>query len=338
MSESDSKIFNTLSLCFEPAIRLQFIFVEENDFPFLFAQTETNQASDGKVSNSTETEGTSQVAMGTASYSASLCDACDVICAPSVSCVITADNFIKELQKCLKDEMIDLKIKIDGGFSKTVEEYYLCKHFRSLVAERGYRVDETYESSVPFPENNKIDPHINLAWLINMAFLSLRNKYSISKWKMVVIFVDKSLERVLKDAYFMSLAPTEPHIPLVEKSLTIKIDGGFAETYVAFNLQSQFRLLAIENGYRVDEKYRSSAPFPVEYQNHPHLQLEKRLATTMESMKEKFSGDWDNIVIVFVHHSLKNDLKSIADKTPKPLEPPMGDAEAPPENKEENKT
>ncbi|KRX12476.1 hypothetical protein T07_5687, partial [Trichinella nelsoni] len=124
----------------------------------------------------------------------------------------------------------------------------------------------------------------------------------------------------------------------VEKSLTIKIDGGFAETYVAFNLQSQFRLLAIENGYRVDEKYRSSAPFPVEYQNHPHLQLEKRLATTMESMKEKFSGDWDNIVIVFVHHSLKNDLKSIADKTPKPLEPPMGDAEAPPENKEENKT
>ncbi|XP_003374089.1 conserved hypothetical protein [Trichinella spiralis] len=76
----------------------------------------------------------------------------------------------------------------------------------------------------------------------------------------------------------------------------------------------------------------------VEYHHHPHLQLEKRLATTMESMKEKFAGAWDNIVVVFVHDSLKSDLESIVDKTPKPLELPMGDAEASPENNEENKT
>ncbi|KAL1231457.1 Lysozyme [Trichinella spiralis] len=81
----------------------------------------------------------------------------------------------------------------------------------------------------------------------------------------------------------------EDAVKMAEKLLTIKIDGGFAETYFAFKFQSQFRLLAIENGYRVDETYESSAIFPVEYHHHPHLQLEKRLATTMESMKEKFA-------------------------------------------------
>ncbi|KRX67960.1 hypothetical protein T09_14432 [Trichinella sp. T9] len=178
----------------------------------------TNQASDGKSTQSTETEGISQAAMGTASYSALLRDICDVICAPSIACFIAADNFIKELQKCLKDEIIDLKIKIDGGLSRTVEGFYLHKQFRSLVAERGYNVDETYESSVQCPENNKIDPYINLAWRLNMALLSFQNKYSSAKWKMVIAFVDKSLESVLKDIHFTPLAPIEPRIYLVGDS------------------------------------------------------------------------------------------------------------------------
>ncbi|KAL1231426.1 Ubiquitin-associated and SH3 domain-containing protein [Trichinella spiralis] len=217
MSKSNSRTFNTLSFCWEPGIRMQFIFVEENDFPFLNVRAETNQASDGKSPHSTETEGTSQAQ---ASYNARLCDACEVICAPSVSCLIVADNFINGLQKCLKDEMIDLKIKIEGGFSKTVEGYYLYKQFRSLVVGHGYNVDETYESSLQSPENSKIDPYINLVWRVNMTFLSLQNKYSSSEYKMVVVFVDKCLESVLKNAYFMPLAPLEPRIsPVGDPSL-----------------------------------------------------------------------------------------------------------------------
>ncbi|XP_003374138.1 conserved hypothetical protein [Trichinella spiralis] len=199
MSKSNSRTFNTLSFCWEPGIRMQFIFVEENDFPFLNVRAETNQASDGKSPHSTETEGTSQAQ---ASYNARLCDACEVICAPSVSCLIVADNFI------------------NGGFSKTVEGYYLYKQFRSLVVGHGYNVDETYESSLQSPENSKIDPYINLVWRVNMTFLSLQNKYSSSEYKMVIVFVDKCLESVLKNAYFMPLAPLEPRIsPVGDPSL-----------------------------------------------------------------------------------------------------------------------
>ncbi|KRZ53564.1 hypothetical protein T02_10446 [Trichinella nativa] len=122
------------------------------------------------------------------------------------------------LSKCLKDEIIDLKIKIDGGLSRTVEGFYLHKQFRSMVAERGYNVDETYESSVQCPENNKIDPYINLAWRLNMALLSFQNKYSSAKWKMIIVFVDKSLESVLKDIHFTPLAPIEPRIYVVGDS------------------------------------------------------------------------------------------------------------------------
>ncbi|OUC48942.1 hypothetical protein D917_05854 [Trichinella nativa] len=178
MSKSNSRTFNTMSFCWEPAIRLQFIFVEENNFPFLNVCAETNQASDRKSPHSTETEGISQAQV---SYSARLRDICDVICAPSVACFIAADNFIK-------------------------------------VVKRNVKLMEFFRSSVQCPENNKIDPYINLAWRLNMALLSFQNKYSSAEYKMIIVFVDKSLESVLKNAYFTPLAPIEPRISPVGDS------------------------------------------------------------------------------------------------------------------------
>ncbi|KRY48893.1 hypothetical protein T03_8164 [Trichinella britovi] len=429
------KSFHSWVYRWDSSATIWFIMVEEDGFPFLQLRAGKNGASESNFHSMTAV-GRKSLEMGGLAREAGF-NISDIICAPSVKCIVAA-----AFQRGKKDEIKGLNIKIDGAFSSTTEGYYLHKQFRSLAAERGYNVDETYKTSVKCCGKCKVDRYVNLECRLAAAVQFLKEKYSGMEQNAVVVFVDKSLKSVLTDGYstndifalhsisrclrrktinkgiktagteiFVSMldpdfdrfdslvcswnscqklwfilvddgnylasrlgleekkpdsssgpsmasiesksrymgvasgnarhnitnvisAPNfkcitaaagfirgyEDAVKVIEKSLTIKIDGGFAETYVAFNLQDQFRSLAIENGYRVDETYESSAPFPVEYHLHPHLQLEKRLATTMESMKEKFAGACDNIVVVFVHDSLKSDLKSIDDKIPKPLE------------------
>ncbi|KRY16154.1 hypothetical protein T12_9142 [Trichinella patagoniensis] len=123
----------------------------------------------------------------------------DVICSPSTNCINAADSFIKGFQLGKNDEMNVLKIKIDGGFSSTAEGYYLHKEFRSLVVERGYDVDDSYETSVQWPGNYKVDPYVDLEWRLSAALDSMRYKYPDTNPNVVAVFVDKSLGSMLSD-------------------------------------------------------------------------------------------------------------------------------------------
>ncbi|KRY70494.1 hypothetical protein T4A_14250 [Trichinella pseudospiralis] len=87
--------------------------------------------------------------MGEASHEARF-NITDVICAPSIKCIIAADSFIKGFERDQKGKMKNLNIKIDGGLSESIEGYYLQKQFRSLALERGYAVDEVYEYELKF--------------------------------------------------------------------------------------------------------------------------------------------------------------------------------------------
>ncbi|KRY82430.1 hypothetical protein T4D_621, partial [Trichinella pseudospiralis] len=185
----------------------------EDVLPFLRLGAGRKEEGVRKSGFATMTEKRSR-AMGTASHYARF-NIVDVICAPSFTCITAADNFIKGFEGGLKDEIKVLDIKVDGGLSSSVEGYYLQKQFLSLAAEGGYRVDETYETSVKCPENCKIDPYINLYWRINAALESIRKKYSGSMDKMVVVFVDKSLESLLKEVLVGLPAAFKVHVPSV---------------------------------------------------------------------------------------------------------------------------
>ncbi|KRZ73594.1 Retrovirus-related Pol polyprotein from transposon TNT 1-94 [Trichinella papuae] len=184
---------------------------------FWFKKTVRNEMGEWKFQSVTTIENKSRV-MGKASHEACF-NITDVISAPSMKCVAAADSFIKGFEGGRKDEIKVLDIKVDGGLSESVEGYYLQKQFLSLAAERGYRVNETYETSVKCPENCKFDPYVNLYWRINAALESMRKKYSGSMDRMVVVFVDKSLESLLKEAFVGLHAAFKVHVPSVGISL-----------------------------------------------------------------------------------------------------------------------
>ncbi|KRX92463.1 hypothetical protein T4E_366 [Trichinella pseudospiralis] len=213
MWKSNLSTFDSWSVRWHFTHELWFIFVEEDVLPFLRLGAGRKEEGVRKSGFATMTEKRSR-AMGTASHYARF-NIVDVICAPSFTCITAADNFIKGFEGGLKDEIKVLDIKVDGGLSSSVEGYYLQKQFLSLAAEGGYRVDETYETSVKCPENCKIDPYINLYWRINAALESIRKKYSGSMDKMVVVFVDKSLESLLKEVLVGLPAAFKVHVPSV---------------------------------------------------------------------------------------------------------------------------
>ncbi|XP_003374136.1 conserved hypothetical protein [Trichinella spiralis] len=119
-------------------------------------------------------------------------------------------------QREKKDEGKGLNVKIDGGLSSTVECYYLHKEFRSLVVERGYDVDETYESSVERSTKCKEDPHVDLDSRLSAALKFMRRKYSDPEGGVVAVFVDKSLGSVLRNAVRRSRLMVKLHVPAVE--------------------------------------------------------------------------------------------------------------------------
>ncbi|KRZ73591.1 hypothetical protein T10_1522 [Trichinella papuae] len=217
MWKADLSTFDSWSVRWQFTHELWFILVEEDVLPFLRLGAGGNEESVRKSGFATMTEKRSR-AMGTASHYARF-NIADVICAPSFTCITAADNFIKGFEGGRKDEIKVLDIKVDGGLSESVEGYYLQKQFLSLAAERGYRVNETYETSVKCPENCKFDPYVNLYWRINAALESMRKKYSGSMDRMVVVFVDKSLESLLKEAFVGLHAAFKVHVPSVGISL-----------------------------------------------------------------------------------------------------------------------
>ncbi|KRY99099.1 hypothetical protein T11_6270 [Trichinella zimbabwensis] len=71
-------------------------------------------------------------------------------------------------------------------------------------------------TSVQWPENCKVDPYVDLDWRISAALESFKIKYSGSKDKTVVVFVDKRLESVLRHVAGLSRVSYELYIPPVE--------------------------------------------------------------------------------------------------------------------------
>ncbi|OUC48984.1 hypothetical protein D917_05816 [Trichinella nativa] len=171
-----------------------FILVEEDEFPSLrpHAGLGINRKSERNFRSLTAVERKSFL-MGDVACITRL-NITDVICSPSTNCINAADSFIKGFQYMKNDEMNVLKIKIDGGFSSTAEGYYLQNQFRSLVVERGYDVDDSYDAALD----------------------SMRYKYPDTNPNVVAVFVDKSLGSMLSDIAGRSQLLINMEIPPVE--------------------------------------------------------------------------------------------------------------------------
>ncbi|KRX67959.1 hypothetical protein T09_14432 [Trichinella sp. T9] len=200
-------------LRWESTPMMWFILVEDDGFPVLRLREGKNEASERNFQSMTAVERKSCV-MGQASQIEHF-NISEVICAPSIKCIVAADSFINGFQCEKKDEIKGLNIKIDGGLSSTVECYYLHKEFRSLVVEHGYDVDETYESSVERPTKCKEDPYVDLDSRLSAVLKFMRRKYSDSEDKVVTVFVDKCLESVLRSAARRSRLKVKLHVPAV---------------------------------------------------------------------------------------------------------------------------
>ncbi|KRY81086.1 hypothetical protein T4D_2008 [Trichinella pseudospiralis] len=70
-------------------------------------------------------------------------------------------------------------------------------------------------SSVKWSRNCTVDPYINLDWRIRAALQSFREKYLGSMDNVVVVFVDKSLESVLRRIGIQSQVLFKLHAPTV---------------------------------------------------------------------------------------------------------------------------
>ncbi|KAL1231468.1 Deoxyhypusine hydroxylase [Trichinella spiralis] len=218
MSGGNLKSFQSWVFHWISTQMMWFILVEEDEFPSLRPRggLGINRKSQRNFKSLTAVERKSFL-MGDAARITRF-NISNVICSPSINCIIAADSFIKGFQYMKNDEMNVLNIKIDGGFSSTAEGYYLQKQFRSLVVERGYDVDETYETSVQWPGNCKADPYVDLEWRLSAALDSMRNKYQDTMPNVVAVFVDKSLGSVLREIASRSQLLINMEIPPVEET------------------------------------------------------------------------------------------------------------------------
>ncbi|KRZ13574.1 hypothetical protein T11_16222, partial [Trichinella zimbabwensis] len=129
-------------------------------------------------------------------------DAClnitDVICAPSFKCVAAAAKFIEGYESDVKNRCEALKIKIEDGLSESVEDHHSHEQFRSLVIERGYRIDESYKSSVNLQEDCNGERSVAFDDRLRTTLDSIRKICLRSVTKRVVIFVDRAVEKQLE--------------------------------------------------------------------------------------------------------------------------------------------
>ncbi|KRZ53571.1 hypothetical protein T02_8643 [Trichinella nativa] len=210
MSEPGFKSFHSWVYRWDSSATIWFIMVEEDGFPFLQLRAGKNGACESNFHSMTAV-GRKSLEMGGLAREAGF-NISDIICAPSVKCIVAAGSFIYAFQRGKKDEIKGLNIKIDGAFSSTTEGYYLHKQFRSLAAERGYNVDETYNTSVKCCGKCKVDRYVNLECRLAAAVQFLKEKYSGMEQNAVVVFVDKSLKSVLTDVIGQSGVLYQRHI------------------------------------------------------------------------------------------------------------------------------
>ncbi|KAL1230580.1 Ubiquitin-associated and SH3 domain-containing protein [Trichinella pseudospiralis] len=127
-----------------------------NEFSHLHFREVEKDAGEWKFQSMPMAEKKSRV-MGAASYK-SCFNITDVISAPSTKCILAADSFIKGFESGQQDTTNPLKIKVEAALSKSVEGYHSHKHFQLLAIERGYRVDDSYETCAQRSGNSEVDP------------------------------------------------------------------------------------------------------------------------------------------------------------------------------------
>ncbi|KRZ82057.1 hypothetical protein T08_9526, partial [Trichinella sp. T8] len=145
--------------------------------------------------------------MGAASRDAGI-NITDVICAPSLKCILLADSFIEGYESKLDDKDQVLEIKIDGGFSESIDYYHQHEQLKTNVMESGFRVDKTHDTSYKYPEYCNYESFNKMDERIHETLKSIRTKYADSTNRTMAVFVNKSLESVLQ------FITKEPPIPL----------------------------------------------------------------------------------------------------------------------------
>ncbi|KRX92467.1 hypothetical protein T4E_3486 [Trichinella pseudospiralis] len=214
MSQTDFINFDSWAFRWDSTQLLWFILVEKDRFSHLHFREVEKDAGEWKFQSMPMAEKKSRV-MGAASYK-SCFNITDVISAPSTKCILAADSFIKGFESGQQDTTNPLKIKVEAALSKSVEGYHSHKQFQLLAIERGYRVDDSYETCAQRSGNSEVDPYVDLDCRISAALESFKEKYSGSEEKMVVVFVDKRLESVLRHVANLSNMAYELYVPAVE--------------------------------------------------------------------------------------------------------------------------
>ncbi|KRZ71538.1 hypothetical protein T10_4032 [Trichinella papuae] len=135
--------------------------------------------------------------MGSSSRDAGI-NITDVISAPSLQCINMAKSFIEGYESKLEEKDKILEIKIDGGFSESIQYYYVHEKLKANIMQCGYRIDKTHETSYKCPENCNNESSIKMNERVTETLKSIRSKYSDSTNRTMVVFVDKCLEPALR--------------------------------------------------------------------------------------------------------------------------------------------
>ncbi|KRY80655.1 hypothetical protein T4D_2204 [Trichinella pseudospiralis] len=135
--------------------------------------------------------------MGSSSRDAGI-NITDVICAPSLKCIDMADRFIEGYESKLEEKCKVLKIKIDGGFSESIQHYHVHEQLKASIMDSGYPIDRTYETSYKCAENCNYETSIKMEERLAETVKSIRAKHSDSTNRTVIVFVDKTVEQSLQ--------------------------------------------------------------------------------------------------------------------------------------------
>ncbi|KRY86348.1 hypothetical protein T4D_2510 [Trichinella pseudospiralis] len=122
----------------------------------------------------------------------------DVICAPSLQLINLANSFIEGYESKLEKKDKVLEIKIDGGFSESIQYYYVHEKLKANFIKCGYPIDRAHETSYKCPENCNNESPMKMNERVTETLKSIRAKYSDSTGRTMVVFMDKCLEPAIR--------------------------------------------------------------------------------------------------------------------------------------------
>ncbi|KRX15110.1 hypothetical protein T07_1209 [Trichinella nelsoni] len=157
--------------------------------------------------------------LGTTSRDAAI-KVTDVISAPDPQCVDMAASFIKGHESKLEEKDKVLEIKIDGGFSESIDHYQTHEQFKTCFIECGYRIDKTYETFYKkCPKNSNTETSAELNDRLMETVKSIRTKFADSTNRTVAIFVNETLQPALQ--FLITEPPTTVEIHVLKAMFSV---------------------------------------------------------------------------------------------------------------------